>query len=94
MPNTPKKGNQHMFSIELNSKEYVKRVALPNENGGNVLIEGFLGRLQSLSFTEGLMVEIKGNNGTLRMDLSEEELERLIPKGITIHRRKRKEMKT
>ena len=94
MPSTPKKGNEHMFSIELNSKEHVRRFALPNENGGNVLIEGFLGKLQSLSFTEGLMVEIQGTNGTLRMDLSEKELERLLPKGITIHKRRTKEMKT
>jgi hypothetical protein len=93
MPSKSKKGNEHMFSIELNSKEHVRRFALPNENGGNVLIEGFLGKLQSLSFTEGLMVEIQGINGTLRMDLSEKELERLLPKGITIHRRRAKEMK-
>ena len=94
MPSTPKKGNEHMFSIELNSKEHVKRVALPNENGGNVLIEGFLGKLQSLSFTEGLMVEIQGANGTLRMDLSEKELERLLPKGAYIRKKTTTETKT
>jgi len=76
-----KKADEHMFSIELKSKEHVKRVALPNENGGNVLIEGFLGKLQDLSFTEGIMLEIQGTNGTLRMDLKEEELKRLLPKG-------------
>ena len=94
MPSTPKKGNEHMFSIELKSKEHVKRVALPNENGGNVLIEGFLGKLQSLSFTEGLMVEIQGANGTLRMDLSEKELERLLPKGTHIRKKTTTETKT
>lgn len=81
MPSKSKKDDEHMFSIELKSKEHVKRVALPNENGGNVLIEGFLGKLQDLSFTEGIMLEIQGTNGTLRMDLKEEELKRLLPKG-------------
>ena len=81
MPNKSKKGNEHMFSIELNSKEHVRRFALPNENGGNVLIEGFLGKLQDLNFTEGIMLEIQGTNGTLRMDLTEEEWKRLLPKG-------------
>jgi len=94
MPSKSKKVDEHMFSIELKSKEHVKRVALSNENGGNVLIEGFLGKLQDLSFTEGIMLEIQGTNGTLRMDLSEKELERLLPKGTPIHKKTTKETKT
>lgn len=87
MPSKPNKVDEHMFSIELKSKEHVKRVALPNENGGTVLIEGFLGKLQNLCFTEGIMLEIQGTNGTLRMDLSEKELKRLLPKWTTIAKR-------
>ena len=70
-----------MFSIELKSKEYVKRFAMPNENGVNVLIEGFLGELQGLSFIEDIMLEIRGVNGILRMDLRKEELRDLLQKG-------------
>ena len=81
MTSRAKKKDEHVFSIELKSKEHVKRLVMPNENGGNVLIEGFLGKLQDLSFTEGIMLEIQGTNGTLRMDLKEEELKRLLPKG-------------
>lgn len=69
----------HLFSIELNSKEYLKSLALPSESGGDVLIEGFLGDIRSLSFTEGIMLEIEGSNGVLRLDLSKEELEGLLP---------------
>jgi len=94
MTSKSKKDDEHMFSIELKSKEHVKRVALPNENGGNVLIEGFLGKLQDLNFTEGIMLEIQGTNGTLRMDLSEKELERLLPKETPIRKKTRKETKT
>jgi len=94
MPSKSKKDDEHMFSIELKSKKHVKRVALPNENGSNVLIEGFLGKLQDLSFTEGIMLEVHGTNGTLRMDLSEKELERILPKGKTIRKKKTKGIKT
>ena len=94
MSGRARKEDEHVFSIELKSKEHVKRLVMPNENGDNVLIEGFLGKLQNLSFTEGIMLEIQGTNGTLRMDLKEEELERLLPKGIPIRKKITKETKT
>ena len=64
------------LSIELKSKEHVKQLVLPNED--NILIEGYLGKLKNLSFYEGIMLEIEGTNGILRMDLSEEEWKRLL----------------
>ncbi len=81
-----KNTDAHMFSIELKSKEYVKSLALQIAERGNVLIEGFLGKLESLKFTEGLMLEINGTNGSLRMDLNEKELARLLSKGKTLDR--------
>ena len=71
---------KHTFSIELKSKEYVKRVAIPNEAGDTVLIEGFLGELEEIDLVEGVMLEIKATNGILRMDLKEEELNTLLKK--------------
>ena len=71
----------HTFSIELKSKEYLKRVAIPSEAGDTVLIEGFLGELEAVDLVEGVMLEIKGANGILRMDLNEEELNTLLKKG-------------
>jgi hypothetical protein len=71
---------EHMFSIELKSKEYLKNIILTNAGTGNVLMEGFLGQLETLSFTEGIMFEIKGSKGSLRMDLSKKELKKLLPK--------------
>ena len=72
---------KHTFSIELKSKEYMKRVAIPNEAGDTVLIEGFLGELEEIDLVEGVMLEVKGANGILRMDLKEEELNTLLKKG-------------
>ena len=80
MASTRKK-DEHLFSIELKSKEYVKSIALPHDKEGHILIEGFLGKLKNLGFTEGVMLEIEGVNGSLKMDLCEDELQKLYLKG-------------
>ena len=81
MSNGLEKVEKHAFSIELKSKEYLKRVAIPTEAGDTVLIEGFLGELEEVDLVEGVMLEIEGANGILRMDLKEEELNTLLKKG-------------
>jgi hypothetical protein len=80
MSNGLEKVEKHAFSIELKSKEYLKRVAIPTEAGDTVLIEGFLGELEEVDLVEGVMLEIEGANGILRMDLKEEELSTLLKK--------------
>ena len=75
-----RKDDEHMFSVELKSKQHVKSISLANDDRDNVLIEGFLGKLTGVSFTEGLMLAIEGSNGILRMDLSEKELKKLLAK--------------
>jgi len=74
----------HMFSTELKSNKYVKSLSLFSDSQEGVLIEGFLGDLKRLGFSDGIMLEIEGTNGVLRVDLSEEELEELLPRGMTI----------
>lgn len=81
MEDVSKRTKEHAFSIELKSKEYVKHVAMSNDIENKVLIEGFLGELEEFSFIEGAMLEIKGINGTLRIDLREEELRKLLQCG-------------
>ncbi len=76
-----KKTNKHAFSVELASKKCVTLVAMPNDVENSVLIEGFLGELKSVNLIEGALLEIKAANGTLRVDLKEEELSHLINKG-------------
>ena len=74
MPSETKKAGKHAFSIELKSKEYLKLVAMPNGAKDSVLIEGFFGDIELLDLVEGAMLELQGTNGTLKMDLKEEEL--------------------
>ncbi len=82
MSSRSEKENENAFSIELKSKEYVKHVALSNHAEEKVLIKGFLGELEDLSFIEGVMFELRGINGILRMDLREEELRRLLQRSV------------
>ncbi len=64
-----------MFSIELNSNDHVRLTSL---NGDRTVIEGSLGEMSGLSFVEGVFLEVQGNYGTLRVDLTETELKRLL----------------
>jgi len=64
----------HMFSIEMISKKYVNQISMSNESRNRVYFEGFLGNIEELGFVNGGMLEIKGVNGTFRIDISKEEL--------------------
>jgi hypothetical protein len=72
-----KEGN-HAFSIELKSKEFLRNVMISNRTGETVLVEGFLGELEELSLIEGAMLELRGSNGVLRIDIKEDELKKLF----------------
>ena len=75
----PQKNLGHMFSVELASKNFVKRFAITSDNDDKVLIEGYLGELTEIGITEGIILEIHGTNGILRIDLAAEELRKLLP---------------
>jgi hypothetical protein len=66
------------FSIELNSKEHVKRFTFLNESENRVLVEGFLGELQQITLVEELMLEINCSKGVLRIDVTEDELRQAL----------------
>ena len=41
-----------------------------------MLLEGAIGELVQATFTEGIILEIMGKNGVLRVDLREDEIKR------------------
>ena len=69
---------EHSFSIELKSKKHVKTIALTNKIQNRILLEGYLGELEEITLIEGRVVELKGANGTLRLDICEDELMQLL----------------
>ena len=70
-----KRTEEHAFSIELNSKDYLKQFTMSKDAKEEVLIEGCLGELGRLSFIEGAMLEIRGTYGILRIDLRDRSIE-------------------
>ena len=70
---------ERFFSIELNSKHQIKNMTLTN-NGQkeSTLIEGTIGNLVEASFTEGIILEVTGTKGVLRLDLQEQEIKQTI----------------
>ena len=66
--------NDRFFTIELKSKTNLKNVALSNSSNETVLLEGTIGQLEQAEFAEGVILQIVGNKGVLRVDLSENEI--------------------
>jgi len=64
------------FTAEISSKKYVKNIS--NEAHDRVLFEGVIGELKELYMVEDKVLEIKGTEGTLRIDISREELARIF----------------
>jgi hypothetical protein len=65
---------KRVFSVELQSKKHLTSVSLTNGLVDSVLLEGNIGQLVQATFKEGLILEVIGKNGTIRMDLGEEEI--------------------
>jgi len=68
----------HGFTLELNSRDHVKQVSMPCGPGDRLLIQGYLGELEEITLTEGVLLEIRGSYGVLSVDLREEELESFL----------------
>jgi hypothetical protein len=72
---------EHSFSVELKTEGAVRRMSFIDEENGQVFLEGCLGKLTSINMVEGIMLEIEGDNGTLRLDITQKEIEQgIIPK--------------
>lgn len=65
---------ERSFSIELKAKEYIKTINFANGVSESVVVEGTIGQLLNAEFAEGIMLEIVGKKGTLRIDLSPDQI--------------------
>jgi hypothetical protein len=71
MEKTKKKG---FFSVEIESKKHLTNVSISNKPHERVVIEGYLGELSEIEMIEDVLMQFKGANGVLRIDLSKDEL--------------------
>ncbi|HLN89819.1 MAG TPA: hypothetical protein VK253_07110 [Candidatus Binatia bacterium] len=69
-----KSDKERVFSVELKSKNGLKNVILANNSSDSVLIEGTIGELVQANFAEGVILEVVGKNGVLRLDLAEGDI--------------------
>ncbi len=69
-----KNHDERFFTVELKSKSHLTTVDLRNSHSDNVLLEGTIGKLVKASFVEGVILEIAGRKGTLRINLEKAEL--------------------
>ena len=68
------------FSAVLDSKKQVKNITLSDNVNQKVFFEADLGQLEEVKFTEGLLLEVVGTKGVLRIDLPVETLRKIVEK--------------
>lgn len=66
--------SERSFSIELNSKQQIKNMTITEGQKESTLIEGTIGNLIDATFAEGIVLEVTGTKGTLRLDLQGKEI--------------------
>ena len=71
-----KKLNERFFSVELKSKANLKNITVSNGSHENVLVEGTIGQLQRAEFVEGIILEVVGDKGVLRINLNQDEIKK------------------
>ena len=62
------------FSVELHSKANLKNVNMADGGPEPVLIEGTIGELYHAGFREGVIFEVVGSSGAIRIDLGRHEV--------------------
>ena len=68
------------FSAVLDSKKQVKNITLSDNVNQKVFFEADIGQLEQVKFTEGLLLEVVGTKGVLRIDLPVETLRKIVEK--------------
>jgi len=66
--------NDRCFSLELSSKDQITNMTMTEGQKDGTLIEGSIGNLLEATFTEGIVLEVTGTKGTLRIDLQAKEI--------------------
>jgi len=67
---------ERFFSVELKSKVNLKNVTVRESSQENVLVEGTLGKLQHAEFADGVVLEVFGDKGVLRVNLTIDDIKK------------------
>jgi hypothetical protein len=74
-------GKENGFSVEMKSRENLDAISF-TENTRGVLIEGTLGKLEELGMFEETVLIVEGTKGTLRVDLTPDDLRKIMSKEV------------
>ena len=66
------------FSVELASRQGLVAMTMAGSSDEGVFIEGTIGELVRITFLEGIIFEVTGREGTLRLDLGVDEMEHML----------------
>ena len=64
----------HSFSVDMKKAKSVSGLAVNRKRDG-VFLEGELGLILDIELIEGKVLTITGENGTIRIDITEEEIQ-------------------
>ena len=64
---------KHSFSVQMTNAKSISGLVINRKRDG-VFLEGELGLIEDIELIEGKVLTIKGENGTIRIDISEEEI--------------------
>jgi hypothetical protein len=84
--NMEKTMKERFFSVELKSKVNLKNILLSNGGHENVLVEGTIGELQRAEFADGIILEVVGDKGVLRINLAQEEIKQREKQGEEVQK--------
>lgn len=73
-----KRAEEHSFSVEMKTKGAIKRISYLDKENEQILFEGCLGKLTCIKMVEGVMLEVEGANGTLKLDITQKEIEQCM----------------
>ncbi len=65
-------------SIEMKMRKFVKTMMFTDEGGGEVLFEANIGQLVALTLTDNTVLEVRGGNGTLRVNVDFVEIAGMV----------------
>jgi hypothetical protein len=71
---------ERFFSVELTSKVNLKNVTVRDSSQEDVLVEGTLGKLQHAEFADGVVLEVFGDKGVLRVNLTIDDIKKMEKK--------------
>ena len=66
------------FSVTIKSKKNIKSLIVSAKPNDRVMFDGNLGELEELGIMDNLVLKIKGTDGTLLIDLCEDDIKEMI----------------